>query len=819
MVEERKNEKKRFFGHGRGFAPRNKTQNAPARFAPQDAGVKNDRNFSASAPRNESRYAPRTERRQAPRTEQPRFQRNERPYANGGRPQAQGADRFGAPVNRSQDNRTHAPRTERQFSSRPDRPSRQKPNRFNVVKPERPQTPRTERPFAPNNRPPMAGMESAVELNEQLFGEITEHPPIQNHDSREMPEASRPYEPRAARPQHSAKRGFRPFHASRSDSRNILPNDFQKNKPQRTENGVARDNQPVIVRKNGVRPNAHSREEGKSDAPALRIIPLGGMEEVGRNMTIFEYGEDIIILDMGLQFPEEDMPGIDYIIPNVDYLRGKERNVKAVIFSHAHMDHIGAAPILLERLGYPLVVGRPLTLAFLKHRQEDYKPGSADNMQTLEVKSLDDVLQFGAFKVSFFKVEHSIMDAMGLAIETPTATAVHLGDWTLEKNEHGQPTLDFTPLSKLKRPIVLMSESLGVIDIRPSASSAAMKKNLTQILTDAPGRVIIGTFASQIERINWIIEVAEKMGKKIAVDGYSMRNNLEIAKELGYIKASKGTIIKIDEIHDYQDKEIVILVTGAQGESNAVFYRVVNGDHRSLKIRPSDTVVFSSSIIPGNERSIQKLKDSIYRQTSNVIHGEIMNIHVSGHANREDNVRILKQIRPDYYLPVYAYHYMLVEASKLAKTLGYTDKNIFVLNNGQVAEFSRTGGQLLDEHVPVDYVMVDGLGVSDSNDVVLRDRKQLSEDGMFVVIVTIDTKTGELIGNPDIISRGFVYLKESKDLIEKTRARVKHLLKDSDPRSAAFEDYIKNKIRNDIGKFLFTKTEKRPMILPVLIEV
>ncbi len=565
-----------------------------------------------------------------------------------------------------------------------------------------------------------------------------------------------------------------------------------------------------------IQPQPQTEQRGGAK---LRIIPLGGMEEVGRNMTIFEYGQDIIILDMGLQFPEEDMPGIDYVIPNVDYLKGKEKLIKAVIFSHAHMDHIGAAPILLERLGYPLVVGRPLTLAFLKHRQEDYKASSVKQLKTMEIKSLNDVLKFGAFRLKFFKVEHSIMDAVGLAIETPAATAVHLGDWTLEKDDHGRATMDYSFLSKLKRPLILMSESLGVIDVRPSTNSTAMKKNLTQILKEAGGRVIIGTFASQIERINWIIEVAEQMGKKVAVDGYSMKMNLEIAKKLGYIKAGKGTIIKIDEIHNHPDHKLVILVTGAQGESNAVFYRVVNGEHRSLKIKKSDTVVFSSSIIPGNERSIQKLKDSIYRQSANVIHGEIMNIHVSGHANREDNIRILKQIKPDYYLPVYAYHYMLVEAKKLAESIGFNEKNIFVLDNGQVAEFSRAGGRLLDEHVPADYVMVDGLGVSDSNDVVLRDRKQLSEDGMFVVIVTMDLKTGELLGNPDIISRGFVYLKESKDLIEKTRARVKHLLRDSDPRSPTFEDYIKNKIRNDIGQFLFSKTEKRPMILPVLIEV
>ncbi len=551
----------------------------------------------------------------------------------------------------------------------------------------------------------------------------------------------------------------------------------------------------------------------------LKIIALGGMEEVGRNMTIFEYGDDIVILDMGLQFPEEDMPGIDYIIPNIDYLKGKEDRIRAVIFSHAHMDHIGAAPILLERLGFPLVVGRPLTLAFLKHRQEDYKPNTVKNLKTVVIKSLQDTFKFGIFKLKFFQVEHSIMDAVGIVLETPVGNVVHLGDWTLEKNENGQATLDYSFLSRLKRPIILMSEALGVIDVRPSTNSPKMKKNLTQILEKAEGRVIIGTFASQIERIEWIIEAAEKLDKKIAVDGYSMKMNIEIAKELGYIKTHKGTLIKIDEIHNYPDKKLVILVTGAQGESNAVFSRVVTGSHRNLKIKKSDTIIFSSSIIPGNERSIQKLKDSIYRQSENVIHGEIMDIHVSGHANREDNIQVLKQIRPDYYIPVYAYHYMLVEAAKLAKSIGFSEKNILILDNGQIAEFDAHGGRATDKRIPVEYVFVDGLGIGDISHIVLRDRRVMAEDGMIVIIATINTSTGKLVGNPDIISRGFVYMKEQKELIEKTRHKVKKICEDHNKETPAFEDHLKNEIRNQIGEFLYKQTERRPMVLPVVIKV
>jgi len=561
------------------------------------------------------------------------------------------------------------------------------------------------------------------------------------------------------------------------------------------------------------------KNENKGIEEKLKIIVLGGLEEVGRNMTVFEYGNDIVILDMGLQFPEENMPGIDYIIPNIEYLKGKENRIRAVIFSHGHLDHIGAAPILLERLGFPAIVGRPLTLALLKHRQEDYKSRTVKNLKTIQVKSLRDTFKFGIFKISFFKIDHSVMDAMGVIIETPAATVVHTGDWTLEKNEQGRATIDYSYLSRLKRPLILMSEALGVIDVRPSATSPKMKKNIAKILTEAGGRVIIGTFASQVERIKWIIEAAEKMGKKIAVDGYSMKINIEIAKKLGYIKAHEGTLIKIDQVNNYPDNKIVVLVTGAQGESNAVFSRIITGSHRHLKIKKTDTIIFSSSIIPGNERSIQTLKDGIYRQTENVIHGEIMDIHVSGHANREDNVHLLKQIKPNYYLPVYAYHYMLVEAGKMARSIGFPEKNILILDNGQIAAFDSRGGRATNERVPSEYVFVDGLGVGDLSHVVLRERQMMSESGMVVIIAMVESKTGALVGNPDIISRGFVYMKDKKELIEQTRAMAKKVLQEKHPRSSASEAYLKNKIRDQIGEFLFKKTEKRPMVLPVIIGV
>ncbi|MFA6918664.1 MAG: ribonuclease J [Patescibacteria group bacterium] len=582
---------------------------------------------------------------------------------------------------------------------------------------------------------------------------------------------------------------------------------------------VAKPHYPQPNRLHQNKPVTKNITPEKRSGDVLRVIPIGGCEEVGRNMTVFEYGQDIVILDMGIQFPEEDMPGIDYIIPNADYLKGKEKNIRGVIFSHGHLDHIGAAPILLEKLGNPTIIGADLTLAMVKHRQEDYKKGSADKLKTVVVKNLNEKIKLGIFEISFFQIEHSIMDAMGIIFKTPTATVIHPGDWTLERDIAGKPILDYTFLSKLPRPTVLMMESLGAIDVRKSATTAEMKKNITQLLSDAPGRIILGTFSSQIERIDWLFEIGQKLGKKIALDGYSMKVNVEIAKKLGYIKIAKGQLIKIEQIDDFPDNKVMVLCTGAQGEGNAVLSRIIEGTNRHIKIRKNDTVILSSSIIPGNERTIQRLKDNLYRQCDNVIHGSIMDIHVSGHGNRNDIIYMLEQIMPDYFIPVYANHYFLKEAAKLAREIGFNPERIFVPDNGQVMEFDKNGGRITEQKVPSSYVFVDGLGITDSNNVVLRDRKMMAEDGMLVVIATVDGKNGQLIHNPDLISRGFVYMKENKRLIEMVRQKVKKLIKENNPKVAPDDQYLKELIRNEIGKFLYQKTEKRPMILPVIIEV
>lgn len=552
----------------------------------------------------------------------------------------------------------------------------------------------------------------------------------------------------------------------------------------------------------------------------LKIIPLGGQEEVGRNMTIFEYGSDIVILDMGLQFPEEDMPGVDYIIPDVRYLKGKERQIRGIILSHGHLDHIGAVPHLLPKLGWPTVYASRMTLALVRRRLEESK--LQKYLKAYEIKTASENLTLGKIKVSFFDVTHSIMDALGVIIQTPVVNIIHPGDWRYDLNPvTGKPT-DFSDLSRWNTrttPSVLMMESLGSTKEGSQISEIEIFRNIKGLLERAAGRVIIATFASMVERVGWLINISEQLGKKVALDGYSMKMNVEIARKIGYLKFQKNTLIDVKKIHDYPDNKVVVVCTGAQGEDRAVLMRIANGEHRSIKLKKSDTIVFSSSVIPGNERTIQRLKDTLYRQCDHVVHKEIMDVHGGGHALIEDIKLLIRQVRPKYLMPVYANHYLLKEAGKVAASIGFPPQNILYLDNGSVAVADNTSMRVAEQKIPIEYVFVDGLGVGDVSHVVLRDRQMLAADGMLVVVVTLDGKTGRLVGSPDIISRGFVYMKDSKKLIDETRGKIKDILNGSENKKLTDESFIRDKVRNELGQFLFKKTERRPMILPVVIEV
>lgn len=565
---------------------------------------------------------------------------------------------------------------------------------------------------------------------------------------------------------------------------------------------------------------ALKKAEPKADE--LRIIPLGGQEEVGRNMTVFEYNDDIVILDMGLQFPEEDMPGIDYIIPDIRYLEGKEKNIRGVILSHGHLDHIGAVPHVLPKLGWPPVYASRLTLFLLRKRLEE--SNLAQYLVAHEINSADEEFALGDyFKVALFEVTHSIMDALGVILQTPRGNIIHPGDWRYDLNPvNGKPT-DFSHLARWntqEKPSVLMMESLGSTKEGSQLSESEVYKNIKKIIETAPGRIIIATFASMLERVAQIIGIAEGLGKKVALAGLSMKMNIEIAKKIGYLKFNPNVLIDIKNIHDYPPNKIVAVVTGAQGEDRAVLMRIANGDHRQIKVEKSDTIVFSSSVIPGNERTIQRLKDNLYRQGANVIHKEIMDVHSGGHAFIEDIKILIRQVKPKYLLPVYANHYLLCEGAKVAESDGFPKQNIFILDNGSFGILDQHGFHIAKEKTPIQYIFVDGLGIGDIGNVVLRDRQVLAQDGMFVIIATVDSRTGRVRTSPDIISRGFVYLRENAELLGEVRKRVRAIVeRKTVGRRPINWIYLKDEIKEKIGSFLFQKTERRPMVLPVVIEV
>ncbi len=563
--------------------------------------------------------------------------------------------------------------------------------------------------------------------------------------------------------------------------------------------------------------NTASKTQPSFGANKLKIIVLGGNEEVGRNMTLLEYGQDIILIDMGLQFPEEDMPGIDYIIPNLDYLKGKEKNVKGVIITHAHYDHIGGIPHLMKRIGNPPIFSSDLSIKMIEKRQLDFKDAPKLNSK---IVNTDDKIKLGVFEMEFFGVSHNIPTSMGVVVKTPLGLIVHTGDFKLDMDVSGDTPAEIGKIARLadKKVLALLSDSTNAPHSGHQLSELEIQGNLDEIIRSATGRIIVGTFASLLGRIQQIIWAAEKFDKKVVIEGYSMKSNVEIAKELGYIKTNKGTLITADQMKNYPSNKILVLCTGAQGEGRAVLMRIANREHRQIRIEKDDTVVFSSSVIPGNERSVQKLKDSMYRLGANVIHYKMMDIHAGGHAHKEDLKLIINLVRPQYFIPIEGNHSFLRIHAKIAEEAGIDPKKIFVADNGQVIEFTKTGGKLTNTRVPADYVFVDGLGVGDISNVVLRDRQVMAGDGMLVVIATVDAKTGKLLQSPDIISRGFIYMKENKKLVEQTRSKIKSLLKDN-TKQASNDTYIKDKIRNELGQFLFTKTQRRPMILPVLIEV
>jgi ribonuclease J len=583
---------------------------------------------------------------------------------------------------------------------------------------------------------------------------------------------------------------------------------------------MKKNNRTRSFSKNSSSNNKPNKKISVSKKDRLRIIPLGGLEEIGRNMTIFEYNDDIVIVDCGMMFPDEKMMGVDYIVPDINYLKDKKKNIRGVIITHGHMDHIGAIPQILPEIGNPPIYTTELTRGMILKRHEEYK-----DLPPLNIKQVRKIDRFklGIFDIEFFHVNHSIPDAVGLVLRTPVGNIMHTGDFKFDHSPVGDVPADIAKIARLGSEgiLALMSDSTDAEKPGYSISEAKIKKTIEKIFEDAKGRVITATFSSLISRIQEIAEVAEKSGRKLAVDGYSMRNNFEIARKLGYINAHKSTFIDIKEVDRYPDSKVAILCTGAQGEGNAVLMRIVNNEHKYVNVHHGDTVVFSSSVIPGNERSVQGMKDTLYKKGAHVIHYKMMDIHSGGHARQEDLKMMINLVRPKYLIPVHGTFFMLKLHGELGEELGMKKENTLIGENGCVFEFNKKQeGRITGEKISTSNVMVDGIGLGDVGHVVLRDRLHLSEDGMFTIVSIVDRVRKKVVGEPQVSSRGFIYVKENFDLVNETKARVKRdINKILDGGANPDWNYVKKNIQEDVGKFLFQKTQRRPMILPIIIEV
>lgn len=555
----------------------------------------------------------------------------------------------------------------------------------------------------------------------------------------------------------------------------------------------------------------------------IRIIPLGGVEEIGKNMTMIEYGNDIIIIDIGFQFKDESTPGIDYILPNTKYLEERKDKIRAVIITHGHLDHIGGIPYIMPRIGNPPLYTRMLTSVMIKKRQEEFS-----HVPPLDIKIVekDETITLGSLKVKFFAVTHTIPDAMGVVVQTPQGSIVHTGDLKLDHVD-GVPTdeevAEYDRVFKNENVLLLMADSTNVENPGFSMPEKTVHRNIEEIIKNAKGRLIIATFASLLERMLKIIDYSEKYGKKVVVEGRSMKTNIEICMNLGLLKPKKDTLITVEQIDNFPPERIVVLATGAQGDEFAAMMRMSNKTHKYIKINKRDTILLSSSVVPGNEKSVQKLKDNLSRQGASIIHYRIADVHSSGHANRDETAWIHKKIHPKFFMPVHGYHYMLRVHGEIARDAnGLTDDQIIIPDNGSVVEIQDGGAKIvkIKEKAPSGIVMVDGFSVGDIQDVVIRDRQMLAQDGIFIVFAILNAQTGKLKKSPDIISRGFVYLRESQELLHHTRIIIKNTIEESTKGMNPINiDYIKTNISDNVSKFLLQKTAKRPIVIPVLLAI
>lgn len=609
------------------------------------------------------------------------------------------------------------------------------------------------------------------------------------------------------------------YHASLEDFRpNGRGNGGQTRFNNRPRRGQNRSSRPA--REKNIGTNGSGQMVTFKASKTVKLVHLGGLEEVGRNMCFLEYGNDIIVVDAGFSFPTDDMPGIDYVIPDVSYLQENKNRIRAVVLTHGHMDHIGAIPYIIDRIGNPTIYGTNLAIGILKEKLEEF--GMTNRVKTVVINPEKDKLKFGVFSVGFFRVNHNIPDTVGLIIDTPNGKIIHTADFKFDLTPINEPVIDLGKVAAIGKEgvLALMIDSTGARNTGYAISESEIKTNLKELFEKTKGRIFISSFSTLISRVQQIVDVTREVNRKMTVTGRSMLSTIDVASKLGYLKIPQDLIVTPQQGSKFPDDKLVVLSTGTQGEDASALTRMSRGEHKFFKIRKGDTVILSSSIIPGNERQVIEVYDNLLRAGAKVIDYKQMDIHTSGHAHQEELKTMMRLFNPAYIVPVHGNRYMREANGDLARSLGYEDKKVIIIDNGEVVEFKDKTCEKLRLRVPTSYVMVDGLGVGDVGNIVLRDRQAMAEGGIFVVILTIDHQTSQIVTSPDIISRGFVYMRAAEDLIHRARQEIKNIFRRHTMQGKPADwTYIKTVLREEMGEFLFNETKRRPMVIPVIIEV
>ena len=549
----------------------------------------------------------------------------------------------------------------------------------------------------------------------------------------------------------------------------------------------------------------------------LKIIPLGGLHEIGKNITVFEYENEIIVVDCGLSFPEDDMLGIDLVIPDITYLEKNVDKIKGLVITHGHEDHIGSIPYLLKKINVPIYATK-LTVGLIKNKLEEHKLLRTTELH--EVTQGETVKLGKNFKVEFIRSSHSIPDSVMLGITTPAGTILHTGDFKVDFTPIDGKIMDFGRIAELGEQgiLALMSDSTNSERKGFTMSESSVGEVFDKLFLHCTKRIVVATFASNVHRVQQIVNAAIKYNRKIAVCGRSMINMITTARELGYIECPENLFIDIDMIKNYTDEQLVIITTGSQGEPMSALTRMAAGDHRKVKITPNDLVIISATPIPGNEKFVSKVIDDLMQIGAEVVYSALEDVHVSGHACQEEQKLIIALAKPKYFIPVHGEYRQLIAHSETAQSMGIDKDNIIMLQNGRVLEINEDSAEFTST-VQSGRVLVDGLGVGDVGNIVLRDRQHLSQDGLIIIVLTMDGSTGEVIAGPDVISRGFVYVRESENLMDDVKAVVRHEVKKCEEREIRDWSTIKTTVRENLRDYIFAKTKRNPMIIPIIMEV